>query len=88
MINWHTIWIKLFSYEGWGNVKFGGVMANALKTAVVKVMNFKQCQFYNNKRPLIDSQICTYAEGQDACQVILSMIIKLLLLIYCYLRCF
>lgn len=57
---------------GWGMDSFGGSMTTALNKITVTVTNFEKCKSANKILPMVDSQICAYAPGKDACQVILS----------------
>lgn len=51
---------------GWGMTSFGGPASNVLKKAKLRVITDKECRKYF---PIHSSQMCTYAAGNDTCQV-------------------
>lgn len=51
---------------GWGMTSFGGPLSSALKKAKLRVITDKECRKYF---PIHSSQMCTYASGNDTCQV-------------------
>lgn len=47
---------------------FGGAKSDVLQEVDVRIISPQQCANSYNKW-ISDSQICTYTEGKDACQV-------------------
>lgn len=52
---------------GWGTTQFGGMKSKTLQKVTVTVITYRDCRRqYSN---VSYSQLCTYGEGKDACQV-------------------
>ncbi|NP_001155079.1 serine protease homolog 42 isoform 2 precursor [Nasonia vitripennis] len=51
---------------GWGTTEFAGAPSNTLQKVRLSITNFLSCKSYFQN--LEYRQICTYAEGKDACQ--------------------
>ncbi|XP_032684817.1 venom serine protease 34-like [Odontomachus brunneus] len=55
---------------GWGMMDFGGARSTKLQGVNVGVMSSQQCaNMYNSSLQIACSQMCTYAEGKDSCQM-------------------
>ncbi|XP_055837756.1 venom serine protease-like [Episyrphus balteatus] len=52
---------------GWGTTSFGGSTSKSLLKATLSVITYQVCQQYYNQ--VENSQICTYGDGKDACQL-------------------
>lgn len=50
---------------GWGTLEFGGKKSNTLMKVNLKVISQDEC---SNSYNITNNNMCTYAEGKDACQ--------------------
>lgn len=68
LMNWHNIFmIGYLFFTGWGTTEFAGALSNTLQKVKLGVTNYLTCKkFFSD---IEYRQICTFAEGKDACQV-------------------
>lgn len=57
------------SNVGWGTTQFGGMKSKTLQEVMLTVITYRDCSRWDSN--LLYSQLCTYGENKDACQVAL-----------------
>lgn len=61
---------------GWGTTQFGGMKSKTLQEVTLTVITYRECNRWDPN--LLYSQLCTYGEKKDACQVALCLFAQIL----------